>query len=71
MVVPTTVPEEMDYSIWNYVEDVVDIVDTLGLESFSLIGHSMGAIASTMTAAILGDRVEKAIMLDGPLSHAA
>ncbi|MRI34383.1 alpha/beta hydrolase [Endozoicomonas sp. OPT23] len=57
--------EQMDYSIWNYVEDVVDIADTLELESFSLLGHSMGAIVSTMTSAILGDRVEKAIMLDG------
>ena len=57
--------EEMDYSIWSYVEDVIDIADNLGLESFSLIGHSMGAIVSTMTSAILGDRVEKSIMLDG------
>ena len=58
-------PVEMDYSIWNYVEDVVEIVDTLELESFSLLGHSLGAIVSTMTAAILGDRVKKAVLLDG------
>ncbi len=58
-------PEEMDYSIWNYVEDLVDIVDTLELDSFSLIGHSMGAIVSTMAATVLGVRIEKAIMLDG------
>lgn len=56
---------DMDYSIWNYVEDLVDIADTLGLKQFSLMGHSMGAIVSTMASAILGDRVNKAILLDG------
>ncbi|WP_422133914.1 alpha/beta fold hydrolase [Endozoicomonas sp. ALD040] len=58
-------PDELDYSIWHYVEDLVGIADSLDLESFSLIGHSMGAIVSVMASAILGDRIEKAILLDG------
>ena len=58
-------PIETDYAIWHYVEDLIDIVDTLGLDNFSLLGHSMGAVVSVMAAAILGNRVKKTILLDG------
>ena len=58
-------PAEMDYTLWNYTEDAIDIADTLELEEFSLLGHSLGAAVSTLTASVLGDRVKKMVLLDG------
>ena len=58
-------PADMDYCVWNYVEDVVDIADTLELDRFSIMGHSLGAVVSVMAATALKERVEKLICIDG------
>lgn len=58
-------PADMDYCIWNYVEDVIDIADTLELQDFSLLGHSLGAVVSVMTATVLKQRIHKLVCIDG------
>ena len=58
-------PADMDYCVWNYVEDIIDIADTLELQSFCLMGHSLGAVAAVMAATVLKERVEHLICIDG------
>ena len=54
-----------DYSMALYVEDVLAVADALNLDRFSLLGHSMGAIVSTMTAAVVPERIEKLALIEG------
>lgn len=58
-------PAEMDYCSWNYVEDIIDIIEALELDKLSLLGHSLGAVVSVMTATILKGKVQKLICIDG------
>ncbi|MES2625753.1 MAG: alpha/beta hydrolase [Pseudomonadota bacterium] len=60
---------EGNYYIWSYVADVLHIVDTLNLTSFSLLGHSMGGAIATLFTALFPERVKNLILLDavGPL----
>src|SRR5690606_37534034 len=58
------------YEIWSYVEDVLNVLDALGLERVSLLGHSMGGAVGCLFAAAFPEKVERFVMLDslGPLS---
>jgi len=58
------------YEIWSYTEDVLGVLDALGFERITLLGHSMGAAVACLFAAAFPDRVERMVMLDaiGPLS---
>ena len=58
-------PSGGGYDIWRYVADVVAIADALELSSFSLLGHSMGAIVSMLTAGTLPERVTSLILIEG------
>ncbi len=49
----------------DWAPEVVAVADTLGWNSFVLIGHSMGAGISTLVAATFPDRVEKLVLLEG------
>lgn len=55
------------------VVDVADLLDALGVEQATLLGHSMGAALSTLFAGAFPDRVRRLVMLDGlgPLSNPA
>lgn len=56
-----------DYTAGRLVSDVSDLVTVLGLESFDLVGHSMGGIVSMLYAAAHPDRVRRLVLLDiGP-----
>ncbi|WP_263079093.1 alpha/beta hydrolase [Endozoicomonas sp. Mp262] len=57
--------EGVDYGIWSYVEDVVNIIEALGFSQVSLLGHSLGAVISVMVAASVPRRVEKVVLIDG------
>ncbi|ORY43847.1 alpha/beta-hydrolase [Rhizoclosmatium globosum] len=48
---------EADYLMYHYVEDVVSVADSLGWQSFSILGHSIGGGISLLAASILGPRV--------------
>jgi pimeloyl-ACP methyl ester carboxylesterase len=49
----------------DWAPEVVAVADTLGWNSFVLIGHSMGAGISTLVAGTFPDRVEKLVLLEG------
>lgn len=60
------------YHFLDAVPHIVDVVDALGWENFSLMGHSMGAGIAPLVAATLPGRVEKLVLIEGlgPLSRA-
>jgi pimeloyl-ACP methyl ester carboxylesterase len=58
-------PESMPYYIWDNVADVIGVADDLGLERFSLVGHSMGASVASLTAGAFPERVERLCLIEG------
>ncbi len=56
---------EMDYAPWGYASDVRNLLDELGVERVTLLGHSMGAIIANLFAASFPERIEHLILLDG------
>lgn len=46
-----------DYTIDEIANDALTLADTLGIESFSLVGHSMGGMAIERIAVLAPDRV--------------
>lgn len=52
------------YQIWDDLPEVLGIVQALGWEQFSLLGHSRGAIIGSLFAASFPDRVGRMVMLD-------
>ncbi|NDL70635.1 alpha/beta fold hydrolase [Vreelandella alkaliphila] len=54
-----------DYALWDYTHDVLDTMESLGVEKATLLAHSMGAAVACLVASALPERVEKLILLDG------
>lgn len=62
-------PEDGDYSIRAHAERVLALADQLGLEKFSLFGHSMGGqICACLAGRLAPERVSKLIIVGGVLS---
>lgn len=65
------------YNIWEDVSEVFDVADQLGWKTFALLGHSRGAIISTLAAGTFPERISHLVTLDGmmpstiPASEAA
>lgn len=53
------------YYFQDYFQDVVALVDHLGLERFGLVGHSMGGSIATGVGALLPERVEAVVLIEG------
>src|SRR5690554_802075 len=53
-----------DYSFAGAVHTVLDIADALGWETFSLLGHSMGAGIASLVAAGCPERVERLVAIE-------
>jgi pimeloyl-ACP methyl ester carboxylesterase len=53
-----------DYSFAAAVHTVLDIADALGWETFSLLGHSMGAGISSLVAAGAPERVRRLVAIE-------
>ncbi|GAC1038992.1 alpha/beta fold hydrolase [Pseudomonas sp. No.117] len=62
-------PPGVGYAIQDYVLDVLAAAEQLGWKRFSLLGHSMGAIASVIAAAALPERIERLALIDGLLPY--
>jgi pimeloyl-ACP methyl ester carboxylesterase len=58
-------PPGASYALWDYAHDVLQAAGQLGWERFSLLGHSLGAIVSTLVAGAVPERIERVVMIDG------
>ncbi len=63
-------PPGASYHLVDYVIDAFEVVERLGWEQFTLMGHSLGAGISCLFAAAFPERVEALVLIDGigPLS---
>lgn len=53
---------EMSYALM--ADDVVNLADKLGLETFILMGHSMGGKTAMLTATLYPERISRLIVVD-------
>ena len=53
------------YSLEHHAHDLRHLVDHLGLDNVTLLGHSLGAYISVLFSALYPDKVAKLILLDG------
>ncbi len=53
------------YAIANFVIDLADVVDALGLTSVALVGHSLGGAIALRYAAAFPDRVRALCVIEG------
>lgn len=59
-------PRVRDYRIDKLVGDVRELVDVLGVERFTLVGHDWGGMVAWMFANDHGDRLERLVICDVP-----
>lgn len=57
------------YNIWDYAHDVLQTAEQFGWKKFSLLGHSMGAIASVLLAGAMPERIERLALIDGVIPY--
>ncbi|MBF8187531.1 alpha/beta fold hydrolase [Nonomuraea sp. K274] len=55
-----------DYPLPGMAEDVVALLDHLGIERATVIGHSLGGVVSSLLAASHPERVERLVLEDVP-----
>ena len=53
------------YNIWQDIAEVLGVADHMGWDRFALLGHSRGAIISTLIAGAFPDRISHAALIDG------
>ena len=54
-----------DYGVMDHVFDLTSLVDTLELERFTLLGHSLGGNITLRFTGLFPDRIEKLIAIEG------
>jgi pimeloyl-ACP methyl ester carboxylesterase len=61
------------YNLWQDVGDFLDVLDALGWQRCTLLGHSRGAAISMLFAGTFPERVDKLVLIEGgaPLIGAA
>lgn len=62
--------EQADYAIWNYLADVLAVVEHFACSRFILLGHSMGGAVATLFAALYPQYIERLVLLDAVGPHA-
>ncbi|MCG8668664.1 MAG: alpha/beta hydrolase [Pseudomonadales bacterium] len=63
-------PVGVRYHLLDNVDDAIQCADALGWDTFTLMGHSMGAGVSTYITAAFPERIEKLVLLEGVGTHA-
>lgn len=58
----------LDYSLDAQADDVAAFVAALGLATFSLVGHSMGARIAARAATCIGNGLKGVVLVDPPVS---
>ncbi len=63
-------PDGCIYHFTDYVADLFSVVESLGLDRFILVGHSLGAGIASTFAAVFPGKVDRLVLIDGigPLS---
>lgn len=56
---------DANYYIWEYVHDIVGVLDVLGWQQCNLLGHSLGASIASLFAATFPERVDCMALIDG------
>jgi pimeloyl-ACP methyl ester carboxylesterase len=56
-------PENHQYKMENWVAHLIEFVDSLGLDSFSLVGNSFGGALALHMTTLIPDRVERLILM--------
>lgn len=54
-----------DYGVMDHVFDLASLIDTLGCDRFTLIGHSLGGNITLRYAGLFPDRIEKLVAIEG------
>ena len=52
------------YQIWDDLPEILGVVNALAWDSFSLVGHSRGAIISTLFASAFPERISRLVLMD-------
>lgn len=60
--------DDLDYGLDAYAADVNGLAAKLGFDKYILLGHSMGARIGVRTARLYGDRLERVVLVDPPVS---
>ncbi|CAA0088646.1 Tropinesterase [Halioglobus japonicus] len=55
---------DASYQIWDDLPEILGVVDALGWDTFDLVGHSRGAIISTLLASAFPERIRHLTLLD-------
>lgn len=58
---------DSSYNIWQDIAEVMGIADQLGWQRFTLLGHSRGAIISSLIAGTFPERISHVALIDGHL----
>jgi pimeloyl-ACP methyl ester carboxylesterase len=58
---------DASYNLWQDVGDLLDVMDDLGWQRCTLLGHSRGAAISMLFAATFPEHVEKLVLVEGGL----
>jgi len=65
-IAPTTSPPKADYSSLTLAEDIVGLLDALGVDEAHLVGQDWGAMFSYLATSLAPDRVEKLVTIAIP-----
>lgn len=55
---------DASYQIWDDLPEILGVLEQLGWERFTLLGHSRGAIISALLSSACPERVESLVLLD-------
>jgi pimeloyl-ACP methyl ester carboxylesterase len=55
---------DASYQIWDDLPEILGVLDALCWQTFDLVGHSRGAIISTLLASAFPERVSRLVLLD-------
>lgn len=57
-------PDEADYSLARFADDLIGLADDLGWDRFALVGHSMGGMAAQDLALRHRGRLDRLVLMD-------
>jgi pimeloyl-ACP methyl ester carboxylesterase len=64
-------PGQAVYSVWDDIRDIFAVADDMGWQQFTLLGHSRGAIISTLAAGTFPERIHSLALIEGFVPEAA